>query len=67
MPYLGFILPTLGPAELVVILGIAVLIFGGRKIPELGKGLGEGIRNFKQSLSAGSSEPADSKKPERPA
>ena len=40
----------LGIPELLVILGIAVLIFGGKKIPELGKGLGEGIRNFKASL-----------------
>jgi sec-independent protein translocase protein TatA len=36
--------------ELVVILAIAVLLFGGKKIPELAKGLGEGIRNFKTSL-----------------
>lgn len=40
----------LGIPELLVILGIAVLVFGGKKIPELGKGLGEGIRNFKASL-----------------
>jgi len=36
--------------ELVVILAIAVLLFGGKKIPEVAKGLGEGIRNFKESL-----------------
>jgi sec-independent protein translocase protein TatA len=36
--------------ELAIILVIAVLIFGGRKIPELAKGLGEGIRNFKTAL-----------------
>jgi sec-independent protein translocase protein TatA len=36
--------------ELAVILVIAVLLFGGRKIPELAKGLGEGIRNFKTAL-----------------
>ena len=36
-----------------MILLIAVLIFGGRKIPEIGKGLGEGIRQFKDSLRAG--------------
>lgn len=41
---------TLGPMELLVILGIAVLLFGGKKIPEVAKGLGEGIRNFKSAL-----------------
>jgi sec-independent protein translocase protein TatA len=41
---------TLGPMELLVILGIAVLLFGGKKIPEVAKGLGEGIRNFKTAL-----------------
>jgi sec-independent protein translocase protein TatA len=38
------------PMHLLVILGIAVLVFGPKKIPELGKGLGEGIRGFKAAL-----------------
>ncbi len=41
---------TLGMPELLVILGVAVLLFGGKKIPEVAKGLGEGIRNFKSAL-----------------
>ena len=41
---------TLGFPELLVILGVAVLLFGGKKIPELAKGLGEGIRHFKNAL-----------------
>lgn len=47
----------LGIPELLVILGVAVLIFGGKKIPELGRGLGEGIKNFKESLRGGSEDP----------
>lgn len=41
---------TIGFPELLVILGVAVLLFGGKKIPEVAKGLGEGIRNFKTAL-----------------
>jgi sec-independent protein translocase protein TatA len=43
-------MPTLGIQELMVIFGIAVLLFGGRKIPELAKGLGQGIREFKDAV-----------------
>lgn len=40
----------LSGTELLVVLGVAVLLFGGKKIPEVAKGLGEGIRNFKQAM-----------------
>lgn len=40
----------IGIPELLLIFGIALLIFGPRKIGELGKGLGEGIRHFKAGL-----------------
>ena len=40
----------LQPFHLLVILGIAMLIFGPKKLPELGKGLGEAIRGFKDSM-----------------
>ncbi len=43
-------LRSIGMPELLVILGVAMLLFGGKKIPELAKGLGEGIRNFKTAL-----------------
>jgi sec-independent protein translocase protein TatA len=38
------------PMHLLVILGIALLVFGPKKLPELGKGIGEGIRSFKAGL-----------------
>jgi sec-independent protein translocase protein TatA len=41
----------IGLPELLLILGIALLIFGPKKLGELGKGLGEGIRNFRSSMS----------------
>lgn len=45
----------LGLPELLVIVAIALLIFGPKKLGELGKGLGEGIRNFKSSMSENNS------------
>ena len=38
------------PMHLLVIFGIALLVFGPKKLPELGKGIGEGIRGFKASI-----------------
>ena len=46
----------IGMPELLIILVIVVLIFGVNKIPQLGKGLGEGIKNFKGALKAGQEE-----------
>lgn len=40
----------LGTPELVVILGIAFLVFGGKKLPEIGSGLGQAISSFKKGL-----------------
>ena len=40
----------LGPMEIVLILGVALLLFGAGRIADIGKGLGEGIRNFKKGL-----------------
>jgi len=38
------------PMHLLVILGIAVFVFGPKKLPELGKGIGDGIRSFKSAI-----------------
>ncbi len=48
------------PMHLLVIFFIALLVFGPKKLPELGKGIGEGIRALKDSMKEGSSEPAAS-------
>jgi sec-independent protein translocase protein TatA len=39
-----------GPMHWLVVLGVIVLFFGGRKIPEVMRGLGEGIRSFKEGM-----------------
>ena len=46
------------PMHLLVILGIALLVFGPKKLPELGKGLGDGIRGFKNALNGTDEKPA---------
>ena len=42
---------NVGPGEIAIVFGLALLIFGPKKLPELGKALGQGIGNFKRSLS----------------
>ena len=44
---------AIGPREIVVILLVVMLLFGSSRIAELGKGLGEGIKNFKKGISDG--------------
>ena len=44
-------MPSFGPLELLTILGICVLLFGARRLPEIGSGIGKAIRNFKSGLS----------------
>ncbi|MCK5512053.1 MAG: twin-arginine translocase TatA/TatE family subunit [Thermodesulfovibrionia bacterium] len=41
----------LGPTELIIILVIVVILFGATRLPEIGKGIGEAIKNFKKSTS----------------
>ena len=46
------------PMHLLVIFGIALLVFGPKKLPELGKGIGEGIRGFKAAVKTDEAKPA---------
>ncbi len=48
------------PMHLLVIFFIALLVFGPKKLPELGKGIGEGIRALKEGMKDGASEPPKS-------
>ena len=57
----------LQPMHLLVILAIALVVFGPKKLPELGKGLGEAIRGFKDSLKTAEEVPAERLRTEPPA
>ncbi|MBN1528660.1 MAG: twin-arginine translocase TatA/TatE family subunit [Thermoleophilaceae bacterium] len=46
-------LPGVGPMELIVVLVIALVIFGPKRLPDLGRSLGGGMREFKSSISGG--------------
>ncbi len=59
-----FIPLFLGPTELILILLVVLLLFGGRKIPELMRGLGRGVREFKDS-SKGDDKDGEASKKER--
>ena len=48
---LFLILGVIGPWQLILILAVVLLLFGGKKIPELMKGLGKGAREFKKGMS----------------
>jgi sec-independent protein translocase protein TatA len=47
---------SLGLPELIIILIIIILIFGANRLPEIGRGIGKGIRNFKDATRDGSNE-----------
>ncbi len=49
---LNLVLLFIGTTELIVIGGVALLIFGGKKLPELMRGLGKGVKEFKQGMNA---------------
>jgi sec-independent protein translocase protein TatA len=58
---------NLGGGEIVVIAVVFLVLFGGKKLPEMAKGLGEGIRNFKQAVKDPLDEqPKDSAEPKKP-
>jgi len=62
MNILAIICGVIGPMQIVIILVIVVLLFGGKKIPELMKGLGKGIKEFKDGMNEDTEE-KDKKNP----
>ncbi len=50
-------MPNIGPLELAIVLIIALVIFGPKRLPELGRSLGNGLREFKSSVSGDHDEP----------
>jgi sec-independent protein translocase protein TatA len=58
-------MPNIGPLEIAIVLIIVLIIFGPKRLPELGKSMGRGIREFKGSLSGDSDkDEADEKRAE---
>ena len=53
----------LGTGEILLILAVVLLLFGGRKIPELMKGLGKGVKEFKEASSGNSTTETTEEKP----
>jgi sec-independent protein translocase protein TatA len=58
---LNILLFNLGPMEIILIVLVVVLLFGGRKIPELMRGLGQGMKEFKKASRAGEEEEEEKK------
>jgi sec-independent protein translocase protein TatA len=59
MPFLIF--QSLGPAELVIILAIVVVLFGASRIGDIGGSIGRGIREFRREVKEGEQEPEEEK------
>jgi sec-independent protein translocase protein TatA len=53
---LNMFLFVLGPTEIILVVAVVILLFGGRKIPELMKGIGQGMKEFKKASRAAAEE-----------
>ena len=58
-------MPNIGPLEIIIVLVIVLLIFGPKRLPDLGRSLGHGMREFKDAVT-GNSEPDSEPQPELP-
>lgn len=60
----GTAMPSIGPMELVIVMIIALLILGPKRLPEMGRSVGQGMRSFKEAVTgAGDDEPAELPEP----
>lgn len=64
MNALAIFLGVVGPTQVILIIAIIVLLFGGKKIPELMKGLGSGVKEFKKAAKGEDEAPAAKKEDE---
>ena len=55
-------MPSIGPVELIIVLVIALLVLGPKKLPTVGRSVGSGIREFKEAISLKSEPAADDEK-----
>jgi len=60
-------MPNIGPMELIIILAIALIVLGPKKLPEAGRSIGKGLREFKEGISGDSAPPRRVDEDERPA
>ena len=56
----------IGPSEILLLLLVALLLFGGKRLPEIGRSLGSGMREFKDSLSGVTRDDPSDEPPEAP-
>jgi sec-independent protein translocase protein TatA len=59
-------MPNIGPMEIALVLVIALVVFGPKRLPELGKSMGKGIREFKGSLSMDDDDEIPAETPPKP-
>jgi sec-independent protein translocase protein TatA len=52
-------MPNVGPMEMMIVLAVALLILGPKRLPEAGRSLGRGLREFKQSVRGEDSKPGE--------
>jgi sec-independent protein translocase protein TatA len=58
-------MPAIGPLELIVVLAIALIVLGPKRLPDAGRSLGRGLREFKDSVSGREPEPVEVDAPAR--